>query len=123
LVGVINLRKTEVIPVLDLRERFSLPRIEDRNTSRIIVCVVDNRIIGLRVDAVVDVIDIAKREISGGVSVFHGNTSGFFAGVCHHRGKLIVLLNLKRLLSSADRIAIDAVWQQSSQHEPQGDAS
>ncbi|HXI10918.1 MAG TPA: chemotaxis protein CheW, partial [Thermodesulfobacteriota bacterium] len=49
--GVINLRG-RVIPVLDLRKRFGLPKDENTNETRIIVVDVDNRTVGLKVDAV-----------------------------------------------------------------------
>jgi len=109
LVGVINLRHTEVIPVIDLRRRFELPAAEDQRNQRIIVCVVEGRLIGLFVDEVVDVVNVELREISSGSGIFRGKAAGLFAGVCQVRNRLLVLLNLKRLLSSEDRVVIDAV--------------
>lgn len=122
LVGVIHLRQAEVIPVLDLRRRFGLPPLPADQAGRIIVCVVDGRLVGLFVDSVLDVITVARGDFSGGAAIFRGASTGFFSGVCHHRGRLLVLLNLRRLLSSEDRIAIDAVREQvrdpGAQEEP-----
>ena len=112
LVGVIHLRQTEVIPVLDLRRRFGLSPLPPDQPGRIIVAVVDGRLVGLLVDAVLDVIPVERGNISGGASVFHGAAGGYISGVCHHRGRLLVLLNLRRLLSSEDRVVIDAVREQ-----------
>ncbi|MFH1811019.1 MAG: chemotaxis protein CheW [Pseudomonadota bacterium] len=112
LVGVINLRHTEVIPIIDLRRRFELPPAAELRNQRIIVCVVEARLIGLFVDEVVDVVNVERRDIHSGSGIFRGKAAGLFAGVCHVRNRLLVLLNLKRLLSSEDRIAIDAVRQE-----------
>lgn len=111
-VGVVHLRKTEAIPILDLRRRFDLNARPEAETGRIIVCVVEGRLVGLFVDEVLDVIQVDLESISGGEHVFRGASADYFAGICHHNGRLLVLLNLKRLLSSEDRIAIDAVQKQ-----------
>lgn len=112
LVGVVHLRQAEAIPILDLRRRFDLPARAEEAAGRIIVCVVEGRLIGLFVDEVLDVIQISVDEVSRGGNVFRGAAAEYFAGICHHHGRLLVLLNLKRLLSSEDRIAIDAVREQ-----------
>ena len=112
LAGVINLRQSEVLPVIDLRARFGLPLREEGATRRIIVCVVEGRLVGIFVDDVVDVIDIKIDEIRGGSAIFKGRAAGRFSGICRYENRLLLLLNLKRLLSTEDRIAIDTVHEQ-----------
>lgn len=109
LTGVINLRQAEVIPILDLRRRFELAPAPEGTLGRIIVAVADGRLIGLVVDQVTDVVTVEVKSINAGGGIFRGTAANYFSGVVHHHNRLLVLLNLKRLLSSEERIIIDAV--------------
>ena len=60
--GVINLRG-KVIPVVDLRTRFGMPRATSTEETCIIVVRVHGFVVGLQVDRVSDVFDIAAEEI------------------------------------------------------------
>ena len=60
--GVINLRG-DIIPVIDLREKFGIEEKEYGDSTRIIVAEVDNRSIGMVVDSVSHVIRIAQDQI------------------------------------------------------------
>ena len=55
--GVINLRGN-VIPVISLRTRFGMGRVEETDLSRIIVLQVQTKVFGIRVDAVTEVLRI-----------------------------------------------------------------
>jgi len=60
--GVINLRG-DIIPIIDLRERFGMEQKEYTDMTRVIVVEVDGRSIGTVVDSVSHVIRIARRLI------------------------------------------------------------
>ena len=60
--GVINLRG-KVIPVVDLRLKFGMPRIEDTKETCIIVVNIDGLLIGIVVDRVTEVLDITEEKI------------------------------------------------------------
>lgn len=60
--GVINLRGV-VIPVIDLRGRFSLPETEYTDQTRIVIVGVDDMQVGFIVDSANDVIDIKSDSI------------------------------------------------------------
>src|ERR1035437_6176020 len=60
--GVINLRGT-VVPVVDLRAKFSLANAEYNKFTVIIVVTVREKVVGLVVDAVSDVLDIGATEM------------------------------------------------------------
>lgn len=60
--GVINLRGV-VIPVIDLRGRFSLPETEYTDQTRIVIVGVDDMQVGFIVDSANDVIDIKSSAI------------------------------------------------------------
>ncbi len=109
LAGVMRLRGSEVIPVVDLRTRFQLPDVNDGSTRRIIICVVEGRMVGVAVDAVVDVVNVDTKEIRGSQSVISTGVAPFIAGVCQLEDRLLVLINLKRLLTMDDMKAMDSV--------------
>ena len=105
--GVINLRG-RIIPVLDLRRRFGLATIERTDDSRIMVVLVRQRMVGLIVDEVVEVLRIPKLMIEPPPSV--GSTAGgeFTQGVGRIENRLLIVLDLNRLLLPHEQAAMDA---------------
>ncbi len=100
--GVITLRKA-VIPIVDLRRRFAAPLNQD-SCVRIVICAVDGRIIGLVVDEVSEVATFSREEIQPSPYYMTGSNTEFFPGVCRHKGILLLLLNLRKILSSDEPI-------------------
>jgi purine-binding chemotaxis protein CheW len=96
-VGMLDLRG-EVVPVLDLRVRFGLPPAEDLSQRRLMVVLDHRRCWGLYVDAVSEVVRVPRSAIRPGQEVMSGEAAEIFAGVCHHRGRLLLMLNIHRLL-------------------------
>jgi purine-binding chemotaxis protein CheW len=108
--GVITLRKA-VIPVVDLRRRFGIePRVE--SCERILICAVDGRIIGLVVDEVSEVATFARDEIQPAPYYMAGSDSEFFPAVCRLNEKLLLLIDLRKILSSDQRIDAGHIQQQ-----------
>lgn len=60
--GIVNLRG-EIIPIVDLRERFHLPVIEETPESRIVIVEFKHRVLGMIVDGVEEVITIPGSDI------------------------------------------------------------
>lgn len=106
--GVINLRG-RVIPVLDLRKRFGLPADEKTNDTRIIVVDVDNRTVGLKVDAVSEVLRLPADTVEPPPAIVAGAESDYIKGVGKLEGRLIILLDISRILT---RTESDALGQQ-----------
>lgn len=103
--GVINLRGA-VIPIIDLRKRFDLvPEAQDRRT-RIIICTVFTKIIGLVVDEVAEVRRYTRQDMQPAPQFVKGKDAEFFLGVCRRDDELIMVLDLERILSNAERISI-----------------
>lgn len=103
--GVINLRG-RIIPVLDLRRRFGLPEAERTDGSRIVVVTVRGRVIGLIVDSVMEVLRIPKATIEPPPSI--GSTAGaeFIQGVGRISDRLLTLIDLNRLLTTEESVAL-----------------
>ena len=99
--GVINLRG-KVIPIIDLRRRFGLaPKAHDKNT-RIIVIEINNIIVGFVVDAVSEVLRIPASTVEPPPPVVAGVDSDYISGVGKLQDRLLIMLDLDKLLSSED---------------------
>ena len=96
--GAMNLRGT-VVPVLDLRVRLGLAEAEYNQFTVIIVVSVGARIVGLVVDAVSDVLNIAADQIDAASEVGGGQDADFFRGMGKVGEKLVLLLNVDHLLA------------------------
>lgn len=95
--GVINLRGN-VIPVVSLRNRFSMEHAEETDLSRIIVLQVDNRVFGIRVDAVTEVLRLDTDAIEPPPPVALGVDSHYIRGVGKIGERLLILLDLEHIM-------------------------
>ncbi|PAY01385.1 chemotaxis protein CheW [Pseudoalteromonas sp. HM-SA03] len=99
--GAINLRGT-IVPIIDLRVRFGLPQIEyGALTVVIVVSVVikeATKIMGLVVDAVSDVYSINQETAKDVPDFQDSENSQFVQGLVNVGEKMVVLLNLKKIL-------------------------
>ena len=95
--GVINLRG-KIIPVMDLRKRFGQAEITSDKKNRILVVELDNKLLGLIVNSASEVLKIPPSEIEAPGSVFADGESGYVTGVGKLKGRLIILLDISKLL-------------------------
>jgi chemotaxis protein histidine kinase CheA len=96
-----NLRGT-VIPVVDLRTRFAMPNQEYSKFTVIVVVTVRDKVIGLVVDAVSDVLDVLPSQIRERPALGERTDLRFIGGMATVGEKLVVLLDIERLLSEDD---------------------
>jgi purine-binding chemotaxis protein CheW len=106
--GVIDLRGL-VIPVIDLRERFAMPRGGEGDDKRIIVVEMAGQMVGCTVDEVSEVLTIAAASVEPAPAVTTSAESAYLLGVARHDGRLVVLLDLDRLLDESERHALVSV--------------
>jgi len=99
--GVINLRG-KIIPVMDLRKRFGHVDIQPDKKNRILVVELDNKLVGLIVNAASEVLKIPPSEIEAPGSVFAEGESSYVTGVGKLKGRLIILLDVSKLLHQQD---------------------
>jgi Chemotaxis signal transduction protein len=95
--GVINLRG-KIIPVIDLRKRFGQTQIVTDKKNRILVVELDGKLVGLIVNSASEVLKIPPSEIESPGSVFADNESSYVTGVGKLKGRLIILLDISKLL-------------------------
>ncbi len=108
--GVINLRG-KVIPVVELRKRFSLPAMERSKDNRIVNVDISGQEIGMVVDAVTEVLRISSDSVEPPSSVITTADSGYLRGIAKLEDKLIILLDLDQVLSTEERETLSEVAQ------------
>jgi len=104
ILGVINLRGS-IVPVVDLRVRFSLEKAAfDAATVVIVVHVAGTRgerIVGIVVDAVSDVYTVPSENIQPPPDVMGSVDHMFVVGLANLDNKLLIILDIERLVISS----------------------
>ena len=98
----------QVIPVVDLRRRIELAEHAVTATTRILVLGTSDGAIGAIVDAVLEVAVVPIASVSPPPPLFRGLSSRFISGVAKIRGRLTVVLDVDRIVTSSDRLHFDA---------------
>jgi purine-binding chemotaxis protein CheW len=107
--GVINLRGV-VIPVIDLRGRFSLPETEYTDQTRIVIVGVDDMQVGFIVDSANDVIDIKREAIDSPPEVVGGVKARYLRGVAKlEDARLLIMLNLNEVLNKSEVVQLESI--------------
>ena len=99
--GVINLRG-KVIPIIDLRSRFGLASKPEDKDTRIIVIEINNVIVGFVVDAVSEVLRIPASTVEPPPPVVAGVESDYISAVGKLKDKLLIMLDLDKILTTED---------------------
>jgi len=103
--GIINLRGT-IHPVIDLRTKFGMERIEDTEETCIIVLEIEKNglaeQIGVVVDNVKEVQDISDKEIENSPSLGQGVDTRFIIGMANIKDKVVILLNVEKIFSQEE---------------------
>jgi purine-binding chemotaxis protein CheW len=102
--GVINLRGA-VLPIMDLAKRLGLPVNELSARSVIIVVKVGERLIGLLVDAVSDILSVNEDMIQPTPDVACDRVRSFIRGLISMDGRMISEIALERLLPEPETLA------------------
>jgi purine-binding chemotaxis protein CheW len=104
--GVINLRG-KVIPVVDMRRRFGLPSAEHTRASRIVVVEIGDQVVGIVVDGVSEVLRVSSATVEPPSPVVAGRDSEFLHGIAKLPERLVMLLDLDRVLAREERRALE----------------
>src|SRR5580765_6820193 len=106
--GVMNLRGT-IVPVVDLRAKFGMAETEYTAFTVIIVLTVGTKVVGLIVDAVSDVLNIPKTDIQATPDFGAQVDARFISGMAKAGDKLVVLLDIDRVLGEAGLADLAAI--------------
>lgn len=110
--GVINLRG-KVIPVVDLRLKFEMEYKEQTDETCIIVVRANNVQMGIIVDSVSEVMDIAGQDIDNAPSFGASVNSDYILGIGKSEGRVKLLLDIDKVLSTDDVAQMAALAEQS----------
>lgn len=103
--GVINVGG-DVVPVVNLRTRFSLERVEVSRKSRVIIVQKQDVRYGILVDSVREILDLDQDRVAPEAASVFGMKSEFVRGIAKIRDYLLVLLDIFKVLSTSPEISI-----------------
>ena len=103
--GIINLRG-DVIPILSLAEKFGLEGREAGAASRVIVVEIGGQLIGMLVDAASAVLRLPADQIEPPPAIIGGLSRELVAGVGRVGERLVILLDIDRVLSEEEQVVL-----------------
>ena len=95
--GVINLRG-KIVSVIDLRKRLGEKKIASTRRNRILVVENNGKLAGLIVDSASEVLKIPAEDVEASPTSLQEGRSNCVTGLGKYKGRLIVLLDMTRLL-------------------------
>ncbi|CAO5676516.1 MAG: Chemotaxis protein CheW [Holosporales bacterium] len=94
--GVVNLRGS-VVPILDLRCRFGLGFTEATKNHVVMIVNVDNRIVGVLVDGVSDILTVSNNDVRPVPSIDNMENGSILKGIINLSDRMVALLILEKL--------------------------
>ncbi|MGA2125480.1 MAG: chemotaxis protein CheW [Xanthobacteraceae bacterium] len=108
ILGILNLRGT-IVPIFDLRCRFGMGLTDASKTHVVIIVSVLDRMMGLLVDAVSDILTVSSNEIRPVPDMDRTVSAEFLSGIITVNDSMVVLLSLENLFSRGTLAAAGAV--------------
>ena len=105
--GVVNLRGV-IVPVVDLRIKLGCEKVEYNGFTVVIVLNVRGRVVGAVVDSVSDVLELAGDLIKPAPEMNLSMDTSFITGIASVGERMLILMDIEALMSSADMGLIDA---------------
>ncbi len=99
--GVLNLRGA-IVPIIDLRIKFTMEQVEYTMFTVIVVVVVRDRIMGMVVDTVSDVLFISGKDIQLPPALGKKVDVSFISGIARSGENLVTLLDIDRVLTDEE---------------------
>jgi len=95
------------IPVIDLRKRLTVPA-PLREETRTVLLEVDGDRIGVVVDSVTEVLQVAAETVAPPPGVVRGLAAEYIAGLVVRGDRTVIVLHAGKLLTSSERLALEA---------------
>ncbi len=114
--GITNLRG-QVLPVIDLRKRFGLPMAESSKDTRIVNVELEGAQVGMVVDAVTEVLRVSEEDIEPPSPLVTTVDSAFITGIAKVDDRLIILLDLAKVLSAEEQADLKTLQQETMENE------
>ena len=104
--GVINLRGT-IVPIIDMRIKFQLGSVEYNQFTVVIILNIANRVVGMVVDGVSDVIALASDQIRPAPEFGATLDTQYIIGLATVDERMIIVVDIERLMTSQDMALVD----------------
>lgn len=99
--GVVNLRGT-IVPIVDMRLKFNCAKIEYNAFTVVIILNLHNRVVGIVVDSVSDVMELSPDAIRPAPDIESSIDSGCTLGLGSIGDRMLILLDIEKLMSTVD---------------------
>ena len=99
--GIINLRGN-VVTVIDTRIRLGLETTDVTDSTRIVIIEGAKHVVGILVDCVAEVVDLATSEVESAPNVGSDESAKYIQGVASRDGELLILVDLNKLLTDEE---------------------
>lgn len=106
--GVVDVRDS-IIPVIDMRKRFSLPERETDDPARLMIVAIGEARAALVVDSVPGVVPVAEETVSPPPDYFRGLAGRYLEGLLKDDDRMVIMLDMDEILSSKEKIALEKV--------------
>lgn len=106
--GVTNLRGV-IVPIIDLRIKFHLERVEYAGQTVVIVVNVVDRVVGIVVDGVSDVMTLTPDQIKPAPEFGVTLSSDYLDGLGSLDDRMLVLVDIEKLLTSEEMALVERV--------------
>jgi purine-binding chemotaxis protein CheW len=105
--GVVNLRGV-IVPIVDLRLKFDLGSAEYNDFTVVIILNLGARVVGIVVDSVSDVMELAPEQIRPAPEVGATVDGDFITGLGTLNDRMLILIEIERLMAAADMALAEA---------------
>jgi len=103
--GIINYQN-KVIPLVDLRKRFGLKRIVNKESTRIMVVNINDELVGMIADEIQHIIKIEEKRLKKPSKMFRGLDEEYIVGVAPLEEGSIIVLDLAEILSREEKVEL-----------------
>lgn len=111
--GVMNLRGV-IVPVIDMRVKFRMAEVRYDSFTVVVILRFGGRVIGLVVDGVSDVVHFAESDVRPAPQLGSLVDGSFIAGLATQGERMVLLLDIEKLLSSGELNLLQQVAGQAS---------
>ena len=99
--GVVNLRGT-IVPIVDMRLKFNCSKAEYNSFTVVIILNLRNRIVGIVVDSVSDVMELPPESLKAAPDIDSVIDSSAVLGLGSLSDRMLILLDIEQLMSAPD---------------------
>jgi len=99
--GVVNLRGT-IVPIVDMRLKFNCAKAEYNSFTVVIILNLRSRIVGIVVDSVSDVMELAPENLKAAPDIDNSIESSAVVGLGSVGDRMLILLDIEKLMASVD---------------------